>query len=99
MADNLNIVNNTEKKRFEAQLDGDDLALIEYSIAGKNILYTHTEVPSEYEGQGIATQLAHAVMEYAKNEGFKVQALCPFVNKYVSENPEYHDITWGYFNR
>ncbi len=93
--DNLNIVNNTDENRFEAKI-GEKLAIIEYMRTGNNIIYTHTEVPEEFEGHGIAGKMAHHVMEYAKNEGLKVQPLCPFVKAYVNRHPEYQDISWGY---
>lgn len=92
----LNIVHNNEEKRFEITLDDGSLAMIEYRRAGNNIIYIHTEVPEAYEGQGIASKLAHHVMEYAKENNLKVQALCPFVKKYVDEHEEYQSITWGY---
>ena len=93
--ENINVVNNADKRRFEVAL-GNDIAMIEYQRAGNNIIYTHTEVPEAFEGKGIATRMAYAAMEYAKENGFKVQALCPFVDKYVKEHPEYQSITWGY---
>ncbi|MEO1287688.1 MAG: GNAT family N-acetyltransferase [Chloroflexota bacterium] len=96
MSDNHNVINNPEQKRFEIDLGDNKYAFAEYSIAGKNIIFTHTEVPVGFEGQGIATKLADVAMTYAKDEGLKVQALCPFFKKYVTEHPEYHDITWGF---
>lgn len=96
--ENIVVVNNEEEKRFEVVL-GESLAMIEYQRAGKNIIYTHTEVPEAFEGKGIAKKMAFAAMEFAKDNGLKVQALCPFVAKYVREHPEYHSITWGYENK
>ena len=87
---------NLEASRFEIALDDDAVAILEYKIAGRNIIFTHTEVPVGFEGQGIAGKLAHVAMEYARSEGYKVQALCPFVAAYVRRHPEYHAITWGY---
>jgi predicted GNAT family acetyltransferase len=95
MSDEFVVVHNPDAKRFEVVL-GDDVAMLEYMIAGKNIVYTHTEVPPVFEGRGIANKLAHFAMEYAKAEGLKVQAVCPFVVMYVRKHPEYHGITWGY---
>lgn len=93
--DKLEVVNNTEAKRFEINL-GDDVAFVEYMIAGKNIIFPHTEVPEKYEGQGIARKIISVALEYAKNEGYKIQALCPVVAGYIAKNPEYQAITWGY---
>lgn len=97
MADqaDVKVVHNEDESRFEVVL-GNDVAMIEYQRAGNNIIYTHTEVPPVFEGQGIATKMAYVAMEYAKDNGHKVQALCPFVKKYVMEHEEYHDITWGF---
>lgn len=95
MVEDMTVIQNEEENRFEIDL-GDAIALLEYNIAGNNIIYTHTEVPPAHGGQGIAGKMAHEAMEYAKNNGLKVQALCPFVKKYVIEHPEYHEITWGF---
>ncbi|MCA9913541.1 MAG: N-acetyltransferase [Anaerolineae bacterium] len=89
------VTNNTESKRFEIEIDG-KLAILEYMIHGKNILYTHTEVPEELSGRGLAHELAHTAMEFAKDQGYRVQAICPFVKMYVEKHPEYQSITWGY---
>ena len=96
--ENITVVNNEEKKRFEVKL-GDELALMNYQRAGKNIIFTHTEVPEAFEGHGIAGKMAHTALEFAKESGLKVQALCPYVAHYVKEHPEYQSITWGYENK
>lgn len=93
--DNLEVINNVEEKRFEVRL-GDQIAMIEYMRAGDNIIYTHTEVPSAFEGRGVANKMAKVALEYAKNEGLKVQPLCPFVALYIRKHKEYQSITWGY---
>jgi len=90
----LEVKHNPDAKRFEIALPDGSLALVDYNRAGNNIVYTHTEVPTQYEGNGIGGKLAHHVMEYAKQEGLKVQALCPFIAHYVREHEEYQSITW-----
>jgi uncharacterized protein len=93
--DALQIKNNAEAHRFEAVLDG-KTAMVEYMIAGQNMIFTHTEVPPEYEGKGVGNKMAQVALDYAKTEGYKIQALCPFIAAYVRRHPEYHPITWGY---
>ncbi|GAB4519938.1 MAG: GNAT family N-acetyltransferase [Anaerolineae bacterium] len=92
---NLDVRNNPDAGRFEVQL-GDELAMVEYNIAGKNIIFTHTEVPPAYEGQGIANKMAEVALAYAREHGYKIQPLCPFINTYIRRHKEYQDITWGY---
>lgn len=89
------VIHNPDKKRFEIHLDG-ELAMVEYLLNKTNIIFTHTEVPVAYEGQGIGKILAEYVLNYAKEQGYKVQPLCPFIKAYVQRHPEYQDISWGF---
>lgn len=91
----LEIKHNTALHRFEADIDG-KIAFIEYSLFPDGIIFSHTEVPPELEGQGIASQLAKYVLEYARGEKLKVVPLCPYVNAYVKRHPEYNDLTHGF---
>ncbi len=92
----LEVVNNTEANRFEIQLDGGDIALIQYMINGPNIIMHHTEVPPAYEGQGIAGKLAKYALDWAKNEGYKVNPLCPYIKSYIKRHTEYQDNAFGF---
>jgi uncharacterized protein len=92
--DNLEVVNNTEAKRFEIKL-GDDLAMAEYMLGGGKIIFTHTEVPPAYEGKGIANKLARTALEHARAEGLRVVAMCPFFSLYIRKHPEYRSLVWG----
>lgn len=91
----LEVVNNEEAKRYEVRVE-DKVAFAQYSLAGKNIVFTHTEVPTEFEGNGIGTKIAQFALNDAVERGLKIQPLCPFIDKYVREHPEYHDHAWGY---
>lgn len=91
----LQPVNNAEEHRFEIRL-GDDIALIDYMLNGRNITITHTEVPPAFEGQGIAGKLAKFALDWAKENDYKVNPLCPYVKSYINRNPEYQDNAWGY---
>lgn len=89
------VIHNPEANRFEIRI-GDHLAMIEYMQAGNNVIFNHTEVPEELEGQGLASRMARVALDWARNSGFKIQALCPFVAGYIRKHPEYQPITWGY---
>jgi len=42
------------------------------------------------ERQGaLGTKLAHAALEYARQNELTVVAICPFVKEYVDSHPEY----------
>jgi uncharacterized protein len=84
----LKIINNAEENRFEVEAGG-QISVLEYQLMNDRILFTHTEVPPELESQGIGSGLAHAAMEYARRGGLKVVAVCPFIQDYVEDHPEY----------
>jgi predicted GNAT family acetyltransferase len=92
--DSLEVKNNPEEKRFEIKL-GHQIAFVEYLLAGTNIVFTHTEVPAAFEGQGIGNKLAKFVLDYAIEHGYKIQPLCPFINAYVHRHKEYLPHVWN----
>ncbi len=95
MTTTYEVIHNVEATQFEVRL-GDQLAFIEYDIAGNNMVFTHTEVPPAFEGKGIANQMAKVALDYAVQAGHKIQAFCPFVKVYVDRHKEYQPYTWGY---
>lgn len=92
---NLDIVNNTQASRFEAKV-GDKVAMVQYSIADENIIFTHTEVPVEFKGHGIANKMAKVALDWAVSEGYKIQPVCPFIKSYVQRHEEYHSMSSGF---
>ena len=92
----LEIRHNPDASRFELQL-GDQLAMVEYMLAGNNMIFTHTEVPPEFEGKGIASRMAKFALDYAVTAEHKIQAVCPYITVYIQRHEEYQPHTWGYF--
>jgi len=88
----LEVRNKADKGRFEAQLEGEDVAFVAYSLRGNIIEMTHTEVPSAYAGQGIASKMVRDALEYAKAHKLRVIPTCPVVAAYIKKHPEYEDI-------
>lgn len=93
--DDLNVVNNEAKQRYEVEVDG-QMAFAQYSIAGKNVVFTHTEVPVELEGRGIASKLAQVALDDVVARGMKIQPLCPFIRNYVKNHAQYQPHSWGF---
>jgi predicted GNAT family acetyltransferase len=80
--------------RLEIERDG-HVAYLEYTLAGKVLQLIHSEVPAEMRGQGVASELAHSALEWAREQGLKVDIVCPSVNAYVAKHPEYKDLVMG----
>ena len=88
---NIEVKNNPEAGRFEAQI-GEHLAVMEYFPTGQSLVFTHTGVPNEIAGQGIASKMAQFALDYARAENLTVVPNCPFVSSYIRRHPEYQDL-------
>jgi uncharacterized protein len=74
--------------RFEIERDG-NIAYLDYTLAGNVLQLIHSEVPPAMRGHGIASELAHSALEHAREQGLKVDIVCPSVNAYIEKHPEY----------
>ena len=89
--DDLSIVHNEAETRFEADLGG-RLAVAEYIKAPGKIIFTHTEVPKKYEGQGVGEKLVRSDLNQVRAMDLAVIPLCPFVKAFIARHPEYQDL-------
>ena len=86
----LQVIHLPEQNRFEIRVDS-LTAELTYSLRGDTILFLHTGVPSELEGQGVGAKLAKAGLEYARANGLRIKSLCSFVSAYLKRHPEYQN--------
>lgn len=87
------LINNETSHQYEFNIDG-FIAKIEYIRTGNKIYLTHTEVPGELEGQGIASDLIKKVLADIQQKELKVVPLCPFIDKYIKRHPEWDFIVF-----
>jgi predicted GNAT family acetyltransferase len=87
----MTVNNNETEHRFEAGT-GPHLAVLEYRREGDALELTHTEVPEQYEGQGIGGALARAAMEFARQNHLQVRPYCSFVASWLKRHQEYQDL-------
>jgi predicted GNAT family acetyltransferase len=86
-----NVVHNEAHHRFEV-VEGDSLAVALYQREGSLIIFTHTEVPKEFEGKGVGSALAKTALNYARDNDLKVLPLCPFIRSYIERHAEYQPL-------
>ncbi|HEY6024933.1 MAG TPA: GNAT family N-acetyltransferase [Pseudolabrys sp.] len=86
-----NVRDNTEHTRFELDADG-HVAFSNYRRSDGLLTVLHTEVPKALEGRGIGSSLVRGVLDIARAQGLKVNAVCPFVKGYLDRHPEYADL-------
>lgn len=91
MTDDSSVRQNQESDRFETDTVG-GIAFVDYIIDGDEITFTHTEVPKEAEGKGIAGKLVAAAVAYARDAKLRVIPQCPYVASWMKRHREYDDI-------
>lgn len=82
---------NTEESRYETTVEG-EVAVAEYYREGNTITFTHTIVPEQLEGRGIAGAIVKKALDDAKSEGLQVVPQCAYVRAYIQRHPEYEDL-------
>lgn len=92
MSDEVTVVDNKERKRYEARLGGALAGVLAYSVEDGVAVMPHTVVEPQFEGRGIGGQLARAALDDARERGLKVAPRCWFVAAYIEKNPEYADL-------
>jgi predicted GNAT family acetyltransferase len=91
MAGTIPVRHNAEASRYEAVVEG-HLSVCEYEIDGSRQVFTHTLVPPELRGRGIAEQLVRAALADARAAGRKVVPACSYVAVFIQRHREYQDL-------
>ena len=73
---------NQSANRYETDVNG-VLAVAEYRLDGALIVFTHTFVPPELRGHGIAEALIRTALQDAKVQGLRVKAECSYVAAFI----------------
>ena len=91
MINEPNLRHNPAASRYEIEIDG-HLSVAEYVLDGPRMILTHTLVPPELRGRGIAEKLVRAALEDARTRSRKVVPQCAYVAKFIERHAEYRDL-------
>lgn len=90
------IANAVGLSRYEAHVDGALAGFAEYQLTDRLIIFTHTEVKSEFEGQGVASAIARFALDDVRADGHReVMPLCPFIKGWIARHADYRDLVYG----
>ncbi len=87
----VTVRHNMAASRYELLVDG-HLSICEYVLEGKRMIFTHTLVPPELRGRGIAEKLVRAALADARAQGRTVVPACSYVAKFIERHEEYRDL-------
>ncbi len=80
-----------DQHRFEVIVEG-VRCVLEYRLNDQVMRITHTGVPSEVGGRGLAGALTRAALEHARSAGWKVIPACSYAAQFIERHPEYGDL-------
>lgn len=88
---NNGIVHDSSNQRFQWRVDGRDCVL-EYRLDGSTMTITHTGVPAELGGRGLASELTMAAFNEARSRGWRVVPACSYAAAWIRKHPEFSDL-------
>ena len=77
---------------FHIDLDG-HRAVLDYRLDGGRMRITHTGVPAELRGRGIAGHLVQAAFDHARALGLRVVPECEYAAAWLERHPDYAGIS------
>lgn len=85
---------NNSKGRYEARLaDSDEPGVLTYSrMSAETVIADHTSVPDALRGRGVGMALVERLIADAREDGFKIVPLCPYVKAQYGKHPEWADV-------
>ncbi len=81
-------------RRFVAEAAGRS-AVLDYETADGILIFTHTFVPPELRGRGLAEKLVRAGLAYARETGSRVRPDCSYVAAFIARHAEFRDVVAG----
>jgi len=82
----LQIKHDTHTHRLSTELEG-HTARLDYELDGNVMSITHTRVPREIEGRGVAGELMRHALELAAANGWIVKPVCSYAVAYMARHP------------
>lgn len=79
------------RSRFSIETEG-HLAHADYSLDGGRIVFTHTFVPPELRGRGLAEHLARAALAHARQHHLRVVPACAYIAAFIERHREFRDL-------
>jgi uncharacterized protein len=80
------------RMRYEIRVDGQPAGFTMYERHANQIVFTHTEIADEFEGQGLGGKLAKGALDDARQRGLHVVPRCAFIAEWIRRHPDYADL-------
>lgn len=81
----VDVVHQPDQNRFVTVVDG-STAFLTYDLTPGGVAMTHTIVPAEIGGRGIAGELTRTAVAWARDEQLEIDPQCSYVHSWLSKN-------------
>jgi predicted GNAT family acetyltransferase len=89
----LEFRDDAERGAFTATTpEGKEAGAAFYLLDGHRVVFTHTEVPAELEGHGVASALVQWALDDVRRRNLRAVPRCPYVRTWLRRHPEYADL-------
>jgi uncharacterized protein len=90
---NIEVVHIPENARYEIHVDGTVAGFTEAKERADGVvLFPHTVVDDEYEGQGLGSQLVSGALDDVRAHGRRIEVTCEYILGFLEKHPEYRDL-------
>jgi predicted GNAT family acetyltransferase len=88
----MTVVNDSERHRYEIQVDGEPAGFTAYEPREHALAFMHTEIDPRFKGQGLGSRLVTEALDDARRQQLGVLPFCEFVRSFISSHAEYLDL-------
>lgn len=88
----LEVLNDTEHRRWIATLGADAIGELTYRFAGGRVVLLNTWVEPAYRHNRVATELVGRALDEIRGSGKTITVICPVVGEFIARTPEYLDL-------
>ena len=88
----MDIHHDEQARRYTVTSNGQEVGLLTYRVLGEKLIdFTHTYVPPEQRGRGIAEKLVEHALEETLQRGYKFRASCWYVAGYARRHARFQE--------
>lgn len=86
------VTRNDTAGRYELRVDGDRVAIADFTLRGDVVVMPHTVVDPGRRGQGLGAVLVAEALDDIRAAGRTVVPSCWYVAEFIDSHPEYRDL-------
>ncbi|MET0448361.1 MAG: GNAT family N-acetyltransferase [Aeromicrobium sp.] len=86
------VTHNADEQRYEIHVDGILAGYTEAKEDGEVVVFPHTLVFDQFEGQGLGSELVTGALDDIRVRGKKIIPQCPYVARFVEKHSDYADL-------